>query len=132
MLYFIEKKKKVQVTVSGNIQKAGEWSRLKNHMARKTDIKHSNDYLNTSESKRLRKYNQYLNFVNFDKFTHDKFMPYIKDHDAHANGHFQYKNVYNYMHFDSHKRELKHQMDSEYVAKFSDFEGFGQYDIKST
>ena len=121
------KLKKVQVTVSGNIQKAGEWSRLKNHMARKTDIKHSNDYLNTSESKRLRKYNQHLNFVNFDKFTHDKFMPYITDHDAHANGHFQYKNVYNYMHFDSHKRELKHQMDSEYVAKFSDFEGWNDF-----
>lgn len=119
--------KKVQVTVSGNIQKAGEWSRLKNHMARKSDVKHSNDYLNTPESKRLRQYNQYLNFVNFDKFTHDKFMPYIKDHDAHANGHFQYKNVYNYMHFDSHKRELKHQMDSEYVAKFSDFEGWNDF-----
>lgn len=127
MLYFMGKLKKVQVTVSGNIQKAGEWSRLKNHMARKTDIKHSNDYLNTSESKRLRKYNQHLNFVNFDKFTHDKFMPYIKDHDAHANGHFQYKNVYNYMHFDGHKRELKHQMDSEYVAKFSDFEGWNDF-----
>ena len=73
----------ILTTASGNFDNKKSWSGIKKHLKHDPNITHKNDFLNTDESKALRKYNRHVVLIDYDKFCEDNFGAYVADHDAH-------------------------------------------------
>lgn len=73
----------ILTTASGNFNNKKSWNGIKKHLEHDPNITHKNDFLNTAESKALRKYNRHVVLIDYDKFCEDNFAPYVTDHDAH-------------------------------------------------
>lgn len=71
----------MKTTASGNFSNKSSWSGLKKHMEHDPKLKHSNSYLNGTESQSLRKYNQHHILINYDVWTEKKFGSFVKEHD---------------------------------------------------
>lgn len=73
----------ILTTASGNFDNKKSWSGIKKHLKHDPNVKHKNEFLNTAESKALRKYNRHVVLIDYDKFCEDNFGAYVADHDAH-------------------------------------------------
>lgn len=67
----------MQVTATENFENDKKWTGLTKHLEHDPKLHHSNDYLNSKESKLLKKYNQDIEFYDIDKVIEDKFGDYI-------------------------------------------------------
>ena len=124
----------MDVTASLNIDKKTSWNGIQVHLRHDPNVNHANAYLNTKESKRLRQFNQHLTHVDFNEFTHEKFMPYIQEHDALAKkrGHFQFKNVRTFMYRNGSGEMLSKRFDYPMVAKFASMQDFNDFKDKAS
>lgn len=73
----------METTASGNFDNKKSWSGLRKHMEHDPNIQHENEFLNTEESKQLRKYNTHKVLIDYDDFTEKAFGSFVKEHDAH-------------------------------------------------
>jgi hypothetical protein len=73
----------ILTTASGNFSNKKSWNGIKKHLKHDPNITHKNEFLNTAESKALRKYNRHVVLIDYDKFCEDNFGAYVADHDAH-------------------------------------------------
>lgn len=73
----------ILTTASGNFDNKKSWNGIKKHLEHDPNITHKNEFLNTAESKALRKYNQHVVLLDYEKFCEDNFSAYVEDHDAH-------------------------------------------------
>lgn len=116
------------VTASGNFDNKKAWSGLKKHLEHDPKLKHKNEYLNTDESKALRKYNSHEVLIDYDKFCEDNFTPYVKDHDAHMKDkRRKFGSVKRFLKVDAQGKRRELQPAQAYVEKLSDEEHYKQY-----
>ena len=73
--------RKMKTTASGNFSNKQSWSGLKKHMEHDPKIRHSNRFLNGTESQVLRKYNRHKVLIDYSKWTERKFGSFVKEHD---------------------------------------------------
>lgn len=73
----------METTASGNFDNKKSWSGLRKHMEHDPNIQHENEFLNTEESKQLRKYNTHKVLIDYDDFTEKAFGSFVKEHDTH-------------------------------------------------
>lgn len=117
---------RINVTASGNFDNKKTWSGVKKHMKHDPNLNHKNKYLNTNESKRLRKFNQHETLIDFEDFIKEKFQPYITEHDRnekHKNK--KYNSVSKFLEQKSRtSKNGKTYPVQLFVEKFSDMETF--------
>lgn len=116
------------VTASGNFDNKKSWSGLKKHLEHDPKLKHKNEYLNTTESQELRKYNSHEVLIDYDKFCEDNFTPYVKDHDAHMKDkRRKFGSVKRFLKVDAQGKRRELQPAQAYVEKLSDEEHYNTY-----
>lgn len=110
----------METTASGNFDNKKSWSGMEKHMEHDPNINHENEYLNTDESKRLRKYNYHKILINYDDFTENAFGAYVKDHDAHMlDKTRKYGSVKRFLRVDDHGHARSIQPALDYMEKLS-------------
>lgn len=116
----------MKVTATGNFETKKSWSRTKKHMEHADDIEHSNKFLNTEESKKLRKFNQHVELVDFDKWTNEKFGNYVISHDQSAlkHGRSIFGSVENFLKIDSSGKTRTKSLDILYYQGFANSEDY--------
>lgn len=117
---------KINVTASGNFDNKKTWSGVKKHMEHDPNLNHKNKYLNTDESKRLRKFNRHETLIDFDDFSKENFQPYISEHDEHEkHKNKKYNSVDKFLEQKSRtSKNGKTYPVQLFVEKFSDMETF--------
>lgn len=111
----------VSTTASGNFETRKKWNDVDNHIERKKDVQHSNEFLNGEKSKQLRKYNKKVTLINFDSWTRKAFGKYVLNYDKKAleKGHFVYGDVNSFLTTTSSGKARSKSLDILYVEKFS-------------
>ena len=108
-------------TSNGSFETNKKWSGIRKHLEHDENVKHKNKYLETAESKRLRKYNKTINLVNFDDWTEKHFKDYIFEHDKKNldKSRFVFGSVKNFLKVDTSGKTRKKSLDKLYLMKFS-------------
>lgn len=116
----------MKVTATGNFETKKSWSRTKKHMEHAEDVQHKNEFLNTEESKKLRKYNKHIELLDFDKWTQEKFGSYVVYHDQSAlkHGRSVFGSVENFLKVDSSGKRRTKSLDFLYYEGFSNFDDY--------
>lgn len=114
----------MKVTANGNFEKGKTWSGIKKHLEHDDKLNHSNEFLNTKESKALRKYNRREVLIDFDKWTEQKFSGYVLEHDKKAikKSRFVFGSVESFLKYGSNGQRRSKTLDKLYSVKFSDKE----------
>lgn len=116
------------VTASGNFDNKKSWSGLKKHLEHDPKLKHKNEYLNTTESQELRKYNIHKKLIDYDAFCEDTFSSYVKEHDENMQDkRRKFGSVKRFLKVDSQGKRRELQPAQAYVEKLSDKEHYKQY-----
>lgn len=108
-------------TSNGSFETSKKWSGIRKHLEHDANVKHKNKYLETAESKRLRKYNKTINLVDFDKWTEKHFKDYVFEHDKKnlEKSRFVFGSVKNFLKVDTSGKTRKKSLDKLYLMKFS-------------
>ena len=116
----------MQVTANGNFEKSKSWNGIKKHLEHDPNIVHSNKYLNTEESKKLRKYNEKIDLIDYDDWTEKHFKDYVRNHDLKnvKKSRFVWGSVANFLKTDAQGNKRKKTFDKLYVEKFSNEETY--------
>lgn len=110
----------LSTTASGNINKKKSWSGMRKHMEHDPNLKHKNEYLNTDESKQLRKYNSHKVLINFDDWAENKFGDFVKEHDeTMKDRRRKFKSVKRFLEVDGNGNERKVKPLMAYTEKLS-------------
>lgn len=113
-------------TSNGSFETNKKWSGIRKHLEHDVNVKHKNKYLETAESKRLRKYNKTINLVDFDKWTEKHFKDYVFEHDKKNldKSRFVFGSVKNFLRVDTSGKTRKKSLDKLYLMKFSNEEDY--------
>ena len=113
-------------TSNGSFETNKKWSGIRKHLEHDENVKHKNKYLETEESKRLRKYNKTINLVGFDKWTEKHFKDYVFEHDKKNldKSRFVFGSVKNFLKVDTSGKTRKKSLDKLYLMKFSNEEDY--------
>lgn len=115
----------IKVTASGNFDNKKAWSGMKKHMEHDEKINHSNKFLNTEESKKLKQYNQHKILINYEEFVNAAFGSYVKEHDKNLKDKRRaYKSVDRFLNVDSTGKERNLKPVQAYMEKFTDKETY--------
>lgn len=117
----------IKMTVSGNIETKKGWSGLRKHMEHSDQLNHKNKYLNSQESKNLRKYNKHIKLIDFDDFCQKEFKDFVKSHDEHHSKKEQYKSVKQFIKFTDKGKLRPQPIDKEYLSKLGDKNSYRTY-----
>lgn len=121
----------MKTTASGNFSNKKSWSGLKKHMEHDPEINHSNSYLNSTESKNLRKYNRHQVLVNYSRWTEQKFGSFVKEHDQKMKDQKRkFGSVARFLKVDGSGKKRTLQPALTYIEKLSNEEDWKQF--KST
>lgn len=121
----------MKTTASGNFSNKQSWSGLKKHMEHDPEINHSNSYLNSTESKNLRKYNRHQVLVNYSRWTEQKFGSFVKEHDQKMKDQKRkFGSVARFLKVDGSGKKRTLQPALTYIEKLSNEEDWKQF--KST
>lgn len=121
----------MKTTASGNFSNKKSWSGLKKHMEHDPSIKHSNAFLNSTESQFFRKYNQHKVLINYGAWTEKKFGSFVKEHDSKMKDKKrQFGSVARFLKVDGSGKKRTLQPALTYVEKLSNEEDWKQF--KST
>lgn len=114
----------MQTTASGNINNKLSWSGIQKHLQHDENLNHSNAFLNTDESKHLRKYNRHVELINIDNFIKEKYGNYIIEHDKKAlkMGKFLYVTPKDFLERDANGHQRKKTADKLFIEKFSNYD----------
>lgn len=116
------------VTASGNFDNKKAWSGLKKHLEHDPKLKHKNEYLNTTESQELRKYNIHKKLIDYDAFCEDTFGSYVKEHDENMQDkNRKFGSVKRFLKVDAQGKRRALQPAQAYVEKLSDKEHYNTY-----
>lgn len=124
----------IKVTANGNFDTKDTWQGIQKHLEHDPEQKHENEFLNSEESKNLRKFNRVVDLVNFDEWTKEKFEPYVVNHDLKnlKKGRFVFGSVKNFLRVDGHGNVRARTLDKLYSMKFSDEETYKKISEKIT
>ena len=113
-------------TSNGSFETSKKWSGIQKHLEHDENVNHENKYLETAESKRLRKYNKTINLVDFDKWTEKHFKNYVFEHDKKnlEKSRFVFGSVKNFLKVDTSGKTRKKSLDKLYLMKFSNEEDY--------
>lgn len=113
-------------TSNGSFETSKKWSGIQKHLEHDGNVNHENKYLNTEESKRLRKYNEIVELVNFDDWTEKHFKDYVFEHDKKnlEKSRFVFGSVKNFLKVDTSGKTRKKSLDKLYLMKFSNEEDY--------
>lgn len=116
----------MKVTATGNFETRKPYSRVKKHMEHADDVKHSNEFLNSEESKKLRKYNKHIELVDFAEWTNKKFGNYVISHDQSALKHSRsvFGSVENFLKYDSSGKKRTKSLDVLYYQGFANSDDY--------
>lgn len=118
----------ILTTASGNFDNKKSWSGIKKHLKHDPNITHKNDFLNTDESKALRKYNRHVVLIDYDKFCEDNFGAYVADHDAHMKDRRRkFGSVKRFLEVDNNGKARKLQPAQLYTEKLSNEEDYKRF-----
>lgn len=118
----------INITASGNFENKKGWSGLQKHMEHDPKIKHKNKYLNTEESKQLRKYNSHEVLIDFDKWSNDKFGDFVKAHDENMpNKRRRFGSVKRFLEVDGNGHERKIKPVQAYIEKFANEDDWSEF-----
>lgn len=124
----------IKVTANGNFDTKDTWQGIQKHLEHDPEQKHENEFLNSEESKNLRKFNRVVNLINYEEWTNEKFEPYVVNHDLKnlKKGRFVFGNVKNFLRVDGHGKVRARTLDKLYSMKFSDEETYKKISEKIT
>lgn len=113
-------------TSNGSFETNKKWSGIRKHLEHDENVKHKNKYLETEESKRLRKYNKTVKLVDFDDWTEKHFKDYVFEHDKKNldKSRFVFGSVKNFLRVDTSGKTRKKSLDKLYLMKFSNEEDY--------
>lgn len=113
-------------TSNGSFETNKKWDGIQKHLEHDENVNHENKYLNTEESKRLRKYNEIVELVNFDDWTEKHFKDYVFEHDKKNldKSRFVFGSVKNFLKVDTSGKTRKKSLDKLYLMKFSNEEDY--------
>ena len=113
-------------TSNGSFETSKKWDGIQKHLEHDENVNHENKYLNTEESKRLRKYNEIVELVNFDDWTEKHFKDYVFEHDKKnlEKSRFCFGSVKNFLKVDTSGKTRKKSLDKLYLMKFSNEEDY--------
>lgn len=116
----------MQTTASINFDNKKSFTRLRKHLEHDPNVKHSNRYLNSQESKNLRHLNKHVILEDFDKLIEDNYKDYIEKHNLSASKHGNYvwTSTHDFIEHNAHGERRTSSIGSLMVAKFSDFKDF--------
>lgn len=118
----------ILTTASGNFTNKKSWTGIKKHLEHDPNVKHKNQFLNTDESKQLRKYNRHVVLIDYDKFCEDNFGAYVADHDAHMKDKKrQFGSVKRFLEVDNTGKARKLQPAQLYTEKLSNEEDYKRF-----
>ena len=118
----------ILTTASGNFNNKKSWNGIKKHLKHDPNVKHKNEFLNTDESKQLRKYNSHVVLLDYDEFCEDNFAPYVKDHDAHMKDRSRkFGSVKRFLEVDNSGKARKLQPAQLYTEKLSNEEDYKRF-----
>lgn len=123
----------MKTTASGNFEKNKTWDGVKKHNLHDPKIKHSNEYLNSEESKHLRQFNRRLELIDFKAWTEQKFSKYVLSHDKTAmkKSRMVYGSVENFLRIDSTGKKRKKTLDKLFLEKFSNKDDYDEFCVKA-
>lgn len=109
------------VTASGNFDNKKSPSGLRKHMEHDNKLNHTNSYLNTRESKELRKFNRHKILIDYQKFTEKTFANFVKQHDENAlDKRKMFGSVKRFLQVDNQGKKRKNSPAQMYVEKLAD------------
>lgn len=116
----------MQTTASINFDNKKSFTRLRKHLEHDPNVKHSNDYLNSVESKKLRHLNRHVVNEDFNKLIEDNYKDYIDKHNQSAvkHGNYVWTSTDDFILHNAHGERRTSSIGSLMVAKFSDFKDF--------
>ena len=122
----IDKMADFGTTSNGSFETSKKWSGIQKHLEHDENVNHENKYLNTEESKRLKKYNETIDLVNFDDWTEKHFKNYVFEHDKKnlEKSRFVFGSVKNFLRVDTSGKTRKKSLDKLYLMKFSNEEDY--------
>lgn len=116
----------MQTTASINFDNKKSFTRLRKHLEHDPNVKHSNDYLNSVESKKLRHLNRHVVNEDFNKLIEDNYKDYIDKHNQSAvkHGNYVWTSTDDFILHNAHGEQRTSSIGSLMVFKFSDFDDF--------
>lgn len=118
----------ILTTASGNFNNKKSWNGIKKHLKHDPNVKHKNEFLNTNESKALRKYNKHVVLLDYDEFCENNFAPYVADHDAHMKDRKRkFGSVKRFLEVDNAGKARKLQPAQLYTEKLSNEEDYKRF-----
>lgn len=118
----------ILTTASGNFNNKKSWTGIKKHLEHDPSVKHKNEFLNTDESKQLRKYNSHVVLIDYDEFCEANFGAYVKDHDAHMKDRSRkFGSVKRFLEVDNNGKARKLQPAQLYTEKLSNEEDYKRF-----
>lgn len=119
---------KIKTTASGNFENKKPWSGLQKHMEHDPELDHDNSYLNTEESKRLRKYNRHKILIDYDSWTEKHFGAFVKQHDETIKDkRRRFGSVKRFLKVDDYGKLRKTVPDQAFMEKLSNEEDFNKF-----
>lgn len=118
----------ILTTASGNFDNKKSWAGIKKHLEHDPNVKHKNEFLNTAESKQLRKYNRHVVLIDYDEFCEANFGAYVADHDAHMKDRRRkFGSVKRFLEVDNQGKARKLQPAQLYTEKLSNEEDYKRF-----
>lgn len=116
----------MQTTASINFDNKKSFTRLRKHLEHDPNATHSNQYLNSQESKDLRHLNKHVVLEDFNKLIEDNYKDYIDKHNQSAvrHGNYVWTSTDDFLVHNAHGERRTSNIGSLMVAKFSDFNDF--------
>lgn len=116
----------MQTTGSINFDNKKSFRRLKKHLTHDPNVTHSNQYLNSVESKKLRHLNRHVVNEDFNKLIERNYEDYIEKHNGSASKHGNYvwTSTDDFIKHNAHGERRTASIGSLMVFKFSDFDDF--------
>lgn len=119
---------KIKTTASGNFENKKAWSGLQKHMEHDPEIDHDNKFLNSEESKKLRKYNRHKILINFDSWTEKHFSAFVKQHDENIKDkRRRFGSVKRFLKVDDYGKLRKTFPDQAFMEKLSNKEDYDEF-----
>lgn len=109
------------VTASGNFDNKKSPSGLRKHMEHDNKLNHTNSYLNTRESKELRKFNRHKILIDYQDFTEKTFADFVKQHDERTlDKRKKFGSVKRFLQVDNQGKQRRNSPAQMYVEKLAD------------
>lgn len=124
----------MDITASENFENKRSWTGIEKHLEHDPTLNHSNNFLNTNESKLLRTLNRDVKLFDINKVVDDKFGDYINAQNQKNLDHYRYERLWNsasdFLKYDSSGKERSKSIDKLLMIKFSNEKDFQDSDLK--